>query len=134
MEGEFLKVFDNPEAIECLEDLQEDIYLLATMKSAFEYAIETELLIVHDARIILTYAAIIDIVLNDVFYASKTELHLSWIKSLKNINFASITPLAIQALEKTISDNSELNLEYSEDESFYKNWKNDILTLINHLK
>ncbi len=63
------------------------------------------------------------------------ESNVNLFKSLyKGENLESLKETAIEALKKVISDKSELNELWSENEELYPKWKGNIESLINRLK
>jgi hypothetical protein len=77
---------------------------------------------------VLGASAIIDGLLNGA-PADSPESMMEWIASHKSLKVAKLVPNAIASLDAVISENSELNELWSENQELYPKWKADITAL-----
>ncbi len=100
----------------------------------FENGIEAEEYLDYDvgAEIIVS-AALIDAILNGTKLDCVTEGVDEWLVKHKDDNVQPLKAKAVQALEKVIGEDSELNELWKENEEDYPEWKGLIEQLIARL-
>lgn len=131
-------IFDDDAALDMIEAYQDinDPTLLFT--TAFELAIGAEFLHYDECHSVTVAAACIDSLRNGTTYNLETgdeDNPLSaFVQKNKALNTDGLTTLAVRALEKVISDQSELNELWQENEEHYPAWKNNIEALIKRLQ
>ena len=109
-------------------------------KSSFEHALKTEYLEYDECHMVTVSAAYIDNYLNGTKYRTDNqdetdESNVNIYRELrKDLKLDDLKESAINALEIVISEKSELNELWSENEELYSKWKNNINELINRLK
>lgn len=126
-------IFDDDTAHDCLDEV------IATepidyFEKSFKFAIEASYLEYNDCHRVTVSSAIIDMILNKTQYEIIHNSWEKWINNHKDLKPYLIIDLAIQALEKVISEDSELNELWSENEVDYPKWKKNIELLILRLK
>lgn len=131
-------IFDDDTAYDFTDEIKSDAKDF--FKSSFENAINAEYLEYDECHMVTVSAAYIDNFLNGTTYRTdsedeKDESNVNKFKELqKGLKLDDLTGLAIQALEKVIGEQSELNELWSENEELYPKWKENINELINRLK
>lgn len=127
-------IFDDDAAydfIEILEDTDDPVEVFTT---AFETAVNSDYLDYDDAHAVTVSAAYIDAVLNNTPYESENEEALQLFKEgNRQLLLQPLKPLAVQALRRVISDESELHELWKENEELYPQWKHNIEGLISRL-
>ena len=109
-------------------------------KTSFGDAIKSEYLEYDECHMVTVSGAYLDNYLNGTKYRTdneedKDESNVNLFKDLyKGESLENLKEIAIEALKKVISDNSELNELWSENEELYPKWKGNIENLINRLK
>lgn len=81
----------------------------------------------------LVAAAIVDINLNNAIYDNDQPEYLTWINSLKEIDFSPMRKKAAKVVTAIIGDNSELNQLWGESDEHYMSWQDDKLKMIKRL-
>lgn len=81
---------------------------------------------------VLGASAIIDGLLNGAPADSPVSV-IEWLASNKSLKVAKLVPIAIVSLEAVISEKSELNDLWSENQELYSKWKADICALRDRL-
>ncbi|KAF2079496.1 DUF4259 domain-containing protein [Flavobacterium sharifuzzamanii] len=130
-------IFDDDTAYDFFDEITENAQTF--FKSSFEKAINSEYVDYDDCHAVTVSGAFIDNLLNGTKYRNdnednEDETNVNLFGSLnRDLKIDNLRPLAVSALEKIISDNSELNELWSENEELYPKWKQNIQDLINRL-
>ena len=123
-------IFDDDTAYDFVGILQDSEDPVQDFKTFFETAVETDYLEYDDAHAVTVSAAYMDMILNNTVYQSEDEESLQAFRDThKNLAVASLKPLAVKALQKVVSERSELNELWSENEELYPDWKKNIKDL-----
>lgn len=131
-------IFDDDTAYEFTGEIKNDAK--SFFKASFELAINSDYLEFTECHAVTVSAAYIDCILNGTKYRidsedEEDESNINLYKSLNpDIEVEDLKELAIKALQKVISKNSELNELWEENEESYPKWKGNIEELINRLK
>lgn len=131
-------IFDDDTAYEFTDEIINDAE--GFFKSSFELAINCDYLEYTACHAVTVSAAYIDSILYGTKYRidtedEKDESNINLYKSLNpNIKVEDLKELAIKALQKVISKNSELNELWEENEEYYPKWKENIEAIISRLK
>ena len=128
-------IFDDDAAYDFVEILQDTDDPIEVFTSSFETAIAADYLDYDDAHAATVSAAYMDANLNGTTYESENEdaLH-SFKEEKKNLPVQPLKTLAVKALQKVISDQSELHQLWQENEELYPQWKQNIQSLIGRLR
>lgn len=127
-------IFDDDTAYDFFEEIKDDAKKF--FKSSFEKAINSEYVDYDDCHAVTVSAAYMDNLLNGSIYRNdnendEDENNVNLFGSLhKDLKIDELKPLAVRALEKVISDNSELNELWSDNEELYPKWRQNIEDLI----
>ena len=123
-------IFDDDTAYDFVGILQDSDDPVQDFKTFFETAVEADYLEYDDAHAVTVSAAYMDMILNNTSYQSEDEESLLAFRNThKNLGVASLKPLAVKALHKVVSEKSELNELWSENEELYPDWKKNIKDL-----
>lgn len=128
-------IFDDDAAYDFVEILEDTDDPIEVFTSSFETAIAADYLEYDDAHAATVSAAYIDAVLNGANYESEDEEALQRFKQeRKDLPLQPLKPLAVKALQKVISAQSELNELWQENEELHPQWKQNIQSLIERLR
>lgn len=129
-------IFDDDTAYDYINEVDNSDKPKEIFKTAFETAINTDYLEYDDCHAVTVSASYIDTILNGTKprVDADDENFYPFIENNKNLDVADLKSEAIKALEKVISDNSELNELWAENEELYPKWKGNIEELIKRLK
>ncbi|HVF97656.1 MAG TPA: DUF4259 domain-containing protein [Flavisolibacter sp.] len=128
-------IFDDDAAYDFIEIIQDADEPTEVFQTSFETALQAEYLEYDDAHAVTVSAAYIDAVLNGTSYESEDdEAITSFAKANKKLPLAPLKAAAVQALQKVIAENSELNELWKENEELYPQWKQNINALIERLR
>ncbi|MCC9062891.1 DUF4259 domain-containing protein [Flavobacterium piscisymbiosum] len=131
-------IFDDDTAYDFFDEIREDARTF--FNSSFEKAINSDYLDYEDCHAVTVSAAYIDNFLNGTKFRNdnedqEDETNVNLFNSLnKELILNDLKIPAVRALEKVISDNSELNELWSDNEELYPKWKQNIEDLIKRLK
>lgn len=109
-------------------------------KTSFKFAIDSDYLEYDECHAVTVSAAYLDNILNGTTYRTDNEddtdeANVNLFRNLyKGESLEDLREMAVKALEKVISENSELQELWSENTELYPKWKGNILDLINRLK
>ena len=127
-------IFDDDTAYDFVGILQDSEDPAQDFKTFFETAIEADYLEYDDAHAVTVSAAYMDMILNHTRYESEDEEGISEFRNThKNLAVSHLKPLAVKALQKVVSESSELNELWSENEELYPTWKKNIKDLMTRL-
>jgi hypothetical protein len=59
---------------------------------------------------------------------------LQWVKSHEALDIAALIPVALQAIDRVLGENSELNQLWQENESEYLMWRETVLSIKGRLR
>ncbi|KAB2818227.1 DUF4259 domain-containing protein [Phaeocystidibacter marisrubri] len=131
-------IFDDDTAYDFFDEIESDAK--GFFKRSFEAANESDYLDYDSAHRITVSAAYLDNFLNGTTYAMDCDEE----KDISNVNLFrdlkgelvldDLKEIARQALNRVISENSELNELWMENEDLYPKWKGNIEALISRLK
>ena len=128
-------IFDDDAAYDFVEILQDTDDPIEVFTSSFETAIAADYLDYDDAHAATVSAAYMDSLLNGTAYESENEEALRSFREERNeLPLQPLKPLAVKALQKVISDQSELNELWQGNEELYPEWKQNIQLLIDRLR
>jgi len=131
-------IFDDDTAYDFFDEIREDARTF--FNSSFEKAINSDYLDYEDCHAVTVSAAYIDNFLNGTKFRNdnedeEDETNVNLFNPLnKELILNDLKTSAVRALEKVISDNSELNELWSDNEELYPKWKQNIEDLIKRLK
>lgn len=125
-------VFEDDSALDVLDEFEGFGNPIGFMHDAFKNVNKNNYLEYDDCINVLVSAALIDSVVNSTEYEMLTEEYNHILTSIKNLEISSLKPDAVKALERVISNSSELN-ELWEESDYYDNWKSNILEMITRL-
>ena len=83
----------------------------------------------EDCSAILILAAIVDGILNGTCYPDEPESFRAFIDAKKNIPVGNLKKGTVNALDRLLGENSELNELWSENEELYPLWKDIIIQM-----
>ena len=127
-------IFEDDTAYDFVTVLQDSEDPAQEFRSFFETALDADYLEYDDAHAVTVSAAFMDMILNNTAYESEDPEGLQAFKaSHRDLSLASLKPLAVKALGKVVSENSELHELWKENEELYPAWKNNIKELMNRL-
>lgn len=130
-------IFDDDTAYYFFDEITEDAEVF--FQSSFENALESDYLEYDECHAVTVSAAYMDHLLNGTLYRTdneeeEDESNVNLFGKLRpNLKVEHLKPLAVKALKKVISEDSELNELWSENEELYPKWKNNIEELIKRL-
>lgn len=130
-------IFDDDTAYDFFDELAEDPE--GFFRSSFEYAVESDYLEYDECHAVTVSAAYIDHLLNGTLYRTdndheEDESNVNLFGKLQpNLEVEHLKPLAVKALKKVLSEDSELNELWSENEELYPKWRSNIDELIKRL-
>ncbi len=131
-------IFDDDTAYDFTDEIKSDAR--AFFISSFENAIHTKYVAYDECHMVTVSAAYLDNHLNGTNYRTdskdeKDERNVNNFRELqRGLKLDDLKEMAIQALKKVISEASELNELWSENEALYPKWKENIEELIKRLK
>ena len=131
-------IFDDDTAYDFTEEIKSDAKEF--FKSSFESAINSDYLEYDECHMVTVSAAYLDNSLNGTNYRTdseeaKDESNVNMFGELNtDLRLDDLKEIAIKALEIVISEKSELNELWSDNEELYPKWKSNLEELINRLK
>lgn len=127
-------VFDDDTAYDALADLKASAQIIADMEKYFDEAIQSEYIGYDEGHYALVSAAVIDSVVNDIHHRCDEDDYFEWTKSLKHLDFSSIKPKAVLAIDAVLFDNSELRALWEDNTELYEAWRKDKLSIQERLR
>ena len=127
-------VFDDDTAYDALADLKEAEDLLAEMERYLDEAVQADYVGYDEGQYALVSAAVLDSVINDTPYRCDEDDYDEWINTLKTLDLTPIRQKAVEAVEAVLSDRSELNELWAENEELYSAWREDKAALQDRLR
>lgn len=129
-------IFDDDTAYDYIDEIDNSDNPKEIFKNAFETAIHADYLEYDDCHAVTVSASYIDTILNGTKprVDAEDENFYPFIANNKNTAVSDLKLDAVKALEKVISDNSELNELWTDNEELYPKWKRNIEELIERLK
>jgi len=131
-------IFDDDTAYDFTDEIKSNAKEF--FKSSFESAINSVYLEYDECHMVTVSSAYLDNSLNGTKYRTdseeeKDESNVNMFGELnKNLKLGDLKELAVKALKIVISEKSELNELWSENEELYPKWKSNLEDLINRLK
>lgn len=131
-------IFDDDTAYDFTDEIKTDAK--AFFKTSFEEALAADYLEYDACHKVTVSAAYMDNLLNGTQYRTDSndqtdEGNVNTFSSLhKNLDVSNLKTLAIQALMKVLSDDSELNELWRDNEELYPKWRQNLEDLIKRLK
>ena len=131
-------IFDDDTAYDFTDEIKSDAKEF--FKSSFESAINSDYLEYDECHMVTVSAAYLDNSLNGTNYRTdseeaKDESNVNMFGELNtDLRLDDLKEIAIKALEIVISEKSELNELWSDNEELYPKWKSNLEELINRLK
>ena len=129
-------IFDDDTAYDYVDEIDNSDNPKEIFKNAFETAINTDYLEYDDCHAVTVSASYIDCILNGTKprVDAEDENFFQFVEKNKHLDLNDLKPNAVIALEKVISDGSELNELWTDNEQLYPKWKGNIEELIERLK
>jgi hypothetical protein len=125
-------IFDDDTSCDIALEIQEMEDPKDFFKASFETALESSYLDYDECHAVTVSAAYIDHLLNGTPY--NDEENMSHFKTkFPGLLLIDLKPLAVSALGVVISEISELNELWAENEDLYPTWKENIQSLIGRL-
>lgn len=131
-------IFDDDTAYDFTDEIKSNAKEF--FKSSFESAINSDYLEYDECHMVTVSAAYLDNSLNGTNYRTdseeaKDESNVNMFGELNiDLKLEHLKETAIKALEIVISEKSELNELWSDNEELYPKWKSNLKELINRLK
>jgi len=128
--------FDDDSALDFMAEVEDSTDPKQTLKNALGTALESDYLESDEGTAVIITSAYIDSQLNGTkFTSDRDEPFGVDTFSLRhpNVNLADLKSDAVIALTKVLSDNSELNELWSENEEDYPSWRSGVENLIQSL-
>jgi len=129
-------IFDDDTAYDFVDEIKTDP--IAFFKSSFEYAIQVDFLGFDESHAVTVSAAYIDQLLNGTTYRTDGDYDEYGVNNFrathKNLNVDDLRILAIKALEKVVSKDSDLYNVWLPHEELHLKWKQTLLDLIERLR
>lgn len=128
-------IFDDDTAYDFIDEIRTTP--LSFFKTSFDTAIKAEYLEYDECHAVTVSAAYIDSLLNNTDYSTEGDYEEYNVNNFriiqKDLNVEPLRPLAVKGLQKVLSEHSELNELWSENEELYPKWKQTLLDLIERL-
>ena len=131
-------IFDDDTAYDFTDEITEDAE--GFFRDSFEEALSADYLEYDDCHAVTVSAAYLDNLLNGTNYRTDSEDA----DDMSNVNnfgklyrgepLDGLKPLAVGALKVVISDKSELNELWSDNEELYPKWRGNIEELVGRLE
>ncbi len=130
------RIFDDDTAYDYVDEIDNSDNPKEIFKKAFKTAVDSEYLEYDACHAVTVSASYIDSILNGTRprVNAEDENYFQFIENNKNLDVVDLKTDAVKALEKVISDNSELNELWTDNEELYPQWKGNIEDLIMRLK
>lgn len=96
--------------------------------------IDRDYLEYDDGQEIIVSGVILDSILNGTKYQHNSEEFNSWLTQQTSESVSKFKPKIVKGLKLVLSDNSELNELWRENEGDYYTWKSNIEKMIKNLK
>ncbi len=128
--------FEDDFALDFIDDVEESNDPKQIIKNVLKNAVESNYLESDDATAVIISCTYIDSQLNGTKFSRDEEDHIevdTFSSRNPSIDFSDLKINAITALKKVITDNSELNELWFENEEDYPIWKNGVEKLIQSL-
>jgi hypothetical protein len=130
--------FEDDTACDFIYEIEEAENVRQLFQDSFEEAINADYLEYDAGHAVIVSAACIDGIVNGTKYNSDDEEDESDFSRIvaanKDMPLDGLKANAVQALQKVIGENSELNELWSENEDDYPKWRQNILDLMKRLK
>ena len=104
------------------------------MERYLDEAVQADYVGYDEGQYALVSAAVLDSVINDTPYRCDEEDYDEWINTLKTLDLTPIRQKAVEAVEAVLSDRSELNELWAENEELYSAWREDKAALQDRLR
>ena len=129
-------IFDDDTAYDYVVEIDNADNPIEIFKNAFEAAINAEYLDFDDCHAVTVSASYIDSILNGTKprVDAEDENFFQFVEKNKNLDVSGLKLIAVKALEVVVSDNSELNELWTENDELYPKWKGCIEELMERLK
>ncbi|MCP4138174.1 MAG: DUF4259 domain-containing protein [bacterium] len=130
-------IFDDDTAYDFVDEIKGDAKNF--FKSSFEKAINADYLEYDDCHAVTVSAAYMDNLLHGTTYRTDSadetdESNVNMFGALhKDLQVDDLKKIAAAALEKVMSDNSELKELWSDNDELFPKWKNNLELLIKRL-
>ncbi len=130
------ELFDDDTAYDYIDQIDNSDNPKEIFRNAFEVAINADYLEYDECHAVTVSASYIDSILNGTKPITDidSEIFYPFIEKNKTLDVSDLKTDAVKALEKVISDNSELNELWADNEELYPKWKGNIEDLIKRLR
>lgn len=129
--------FEDDSALDFMQDIEDSENPKQTIKEALQTALENDYLEVDEGTAVIVATTYIDAQLNGTKFGSENRDEPLGVDTFStrnpNISFSDLKADAIVALKKVISENSELNELWEENDEDYPEWKAEVQKLITSL-
>ncbi len=129
--------FEDDSALDFMQDIEDSKNPKQKIKEALQTALMSEYLEGDDGTAVIISATYIDAQLNRTKFGSEDREEPLSVDTFSirnpNVIFSDLKADAIAALKKVISDNSELNELWEENDEDYPEWKAGVEKLISSL-
>jgi len=122
-------MFDDDSALDFLGELAAVDDPASLMMQSFAVATDSDYLEYDSAQSVVVAAAAIDTLLNGTHHGDDLELLDSWVTRNRNLNVAPLKPLAVAAIQRVLSEGSELRELWSENAKDYPAWRSGLESL-----
>ena len=126
-------VFDDDTSYDVLDDLHESKDIIGYMEKTFKAAMEEDYVDYDQGIATLVCSATIDAVINGTAYRCDNEDFVQLINKIRGIDLDTLKTRASSSLGNVISEMSELNELWSDNEELYDDWKQNIKEIIERL-
>lgn len=129
-------IFDDDTAYDYVDEIDNSDNPKEIFKNAFKNAINAEYLDYDDCHAVTVSASYIDSILNGTKprVDAEDENFFQFVEKNKDLDIANLKQDAVKALKVVISEVSELNELWADNEEHYPQWKGNIEELIERLK
>lgn len=127
-------VFDDDTSYDVLDDLHRSKDVIDYMEKAFKAALEKDYVDYDQGIAVLVCAAAIDAIINGTGYRCDNDEFIKLINRTRGKNLDALKTRAGESLNNVISEMSELNELWSDNEELYGKWKRNIEEMIERLE
>lgn len=117
-------IFDDDTAYDALYDLETSKNIMNDMEKYLDEVIKADYVGYDECHYALVSAAVIDSIINGTSYRCD-DSYTEWIETLKELDVTPLKKKTIQAIDRVLSDHSELKELWEENKKLYTSWQND---------
>jgi len=128
-------IFEDDAACDFMYEVEESDDPKALFRTSFESAITADYLEYDETHAVTVSAAYIDHILHGTPYDMEGDVQYdNFMAKHRSLPLADLKPMAVQALQRILGQDSEMNELWSENEEEYPVWRKTIEDLITRLK